>query len=172
MIELRDLFGPQLEDVEPSVFDGRTTPEVVHRHVIEDDNFQFILVIRKTEKDPLYVSIEAYHRSELERAKKATIQADKEPKPCLYAQGLTISEVNSFINFLGCLNDIGKYVAADSGFRRLLRPTKATQESLEKEAIAEKTAEIEARKDAAPTTTPKLGMPSKNTQPVPAAEKK
>lgn len=110
---------------EDCIFGGITKAEIVHRHVIDDENFKFIFTISAEEGKEIRIGLEAYHVSEIERASKATIQSEKEPKPCMFINGITMTELSSFRRFAGCLDKLEAYIAGDTALGRILESVKA-----------------------------------------------
>ncbi len=118
------------------------------------------------DEERVKVSLRAFHETEIERAKKATAQADKEPRPCLQCDGMTLDEADDLAQLLAPLTGIREYVADnkhplgalyalnDEAGRDMAEIAKGAVEKAEKEAKGDETAEMPSIPDKKSTAAP------------------
>jgi hypothetical protein len=83
-------------------------------------DFTFKFSVSKDYDSPVSFILSGYHNSEIERALAATSSSDKEPRPFLFADGITISQLNSFLSFAYSIKDMLAQVGGEKIFSALM----------------------------------------------------
>lgn len=120
---------------------------------ISTGEFLMELFLDTSSDNGLRVSLRAFHQSELERASKATVEKEKEPRPCIQCDELNLDSVQNLVNLFVPLTGLSEAIEkAESPLSCLLaafnKERKEEKEEKEEEAKKEqaKTEQVKSLK--------------------------